>query len=176
MPDGTQAPSDPLRTAHAPDAALRVAPAALDWDAAPLPADAGALAQAVAALGRGYFGAIDAGEIETMLGCLDPEGFDIHVLAPDAHLTDTAAYRAWHDRITGAFARLRHTIVALAPRMTGPDTATVALSVHSEVDRRDPGAGEPPRANVSLDILRDLARRDGGASAMLSIMRPTDSI
>jgi ankyrin repeat protein len=162
MPDGTHAPANPLRTAHAPDAALRVAPAALDWDAAPLPADAGALAQAVAALGRRYFGAMDAGEIETMLACLDPEGFDIHVLAPDAHLTDTAAYRAWHDRITGAFARLRHTIVALAPRMTGPDTATVALSVHSEVDRRDPGAGEPPRANVTLDILWDLARRDGG--------------
>jgi hypothetical protein len=107
------------------------------------------------------FGAIDAGDVETMLDCLDPAGFDIHVLAPDAHLADEAAYREWQAGIADAFARLRHTVVALAPRMTANDAALVELSIHSEVDRRAPGPGEAPRVNVTLDIVWDLTRHAG---------------
>lgn len=158
MLDRSQIRQDIMQTTHAAARALRVDPAELAWDAARLPGDAGALAQSVGALARRYFGAIDAGEVETMLACLDPSGFDIHVLAPDAHLTDEASYRAWYARIRDTFAGLRHTVVALAPQMTSGDIATVELSIHSEVDHRAPGAGEPVRSNVTLDIVWELTR------------------
>ena len=155
-------PNDVMHARHGAGPALRVKPAELEADAVRLPADAGALAQAVGALARRYFGAIDAGDVETMLDCLDPAGFDIHVLAPDAHLADEAAYREWQAGIADAFARLRHRVVALAPRMTANDAALVELSIHSEVDRRAPGPGEAPRVNATLDIVWDLTRHAGG--------------
>ncbi|TFL16145.1 hypothetical protein [Jannaschia formosa] len=153
---------DVMQTRPGTAPSLRVEPAALEYDSIRLPADAGALARSVGALARRYFGAIDAGEVDTMLACLDPAGFDIHVLAPDAHLTDEAAYRAWYERITASFKRLRHTVVALAPRLTANDAAVVDLAIHSEVDLRDPAAGDHPRANVTLDITWELTRHVDG--------------
>ena len=161
MLDRSQSQSDIMQPTRGSASPFRVAPGALEWEAVRLPGDAGALPQAIGALARRYFGAIDAGKVETMLTCLDPDGFDIHVLAPDAHLTDIGSYRAWYDRILSAFKRLRHTIVAMAPQMSGSDTATVALSIHSEVDLRSPGPQDNPRANVTLDIIWELTRRDG---------------
>ncbi len=158
MLDRSQTRQDIMQTTQTAARALRVDPAALDWDAARLPVDAGALAQSVGALARRYFGAIDAGDVETMLACLDPGGFDIHVLSPDAHLIDETSYRAWYGRIREAFARLRHTVVALAPQMTSSDTATIELSIHSEVDHRASRAGQPPRSNVTIHIVWELTR------------------
>ena len=145
-----------------PEPACRVDPADLEGEAVRLPRGADRLAHEVGALARAYFGAIDAGDLPAMLSHLDPARFDIHVLAPDAHLTDAASYRAWHDGITAQFSRLRHTIVALDVALQGVGAAQARLSVHSEVDRRAPATGETPRANVTLDILWDLTRQPDG--------------
>lgn len=136
----------------------RVNQADLDEDTVRLPQDAGVFIREVGALAKTYFGAIDQGDIESMLGHLDPKGFRIQVLSPDAILTNESDYREWYGRITSTFSRLRHTVVALDPKLITGDRAEVKLSVHSEVDLRSPAQGENTRANVTLDIIWELTR------------------
>jgi 2-keto-3-deoxy-L-rhamnonate aldolase RhmA/ankyrin repeat protein len=140
----------------------RVNQADLKADSVRLPQDAGVFTREVGALAKAYFGAIDQGDIESMLGYLDPNGFNIHVLSPDSTLTNENGYREWYRRIVSAFSGLRHTVVALDPKMVTKDSAQVRLSIHSEVDRRNPAQGENPRANVTLDIIWDIARTAAG--------------
>ena len=71
----------------------RVNQADLELDSVHLPRDAGVFVREVGALAKAYFGAIDQGDIESMLGHLDPNGFKIHVLSPDATLTKENDYR-----------------------------------------------------------------------------------
>lgn len=130
----------------------------LEANSVRLPPDAGLFTREIGALARAYFGAIDAGDVDAMLGHLDPAGFDIHVLSPDDHLTDEAAYRDWYSGIAAAFGWLRHTVVALDAKLVSVDRAQASLSIHSAVDRRDSLPNEPLRFSVTLDILWDLRR------------------
>ncbi len=127
-----------------------------------LPPVAGVFTREVGALAKAYFGAIDEGDIESMLGHLDPSGFNIHVLSPDATLTSEHDYREWYRSIVSRFSRLRHTVVALDPKLLTTSSAQARLSIHSEVDRRDPAPDEDPRATVTLSTIWDLARTEDG--------------
>jgi hypothetical protein len=135
----------------------------LEADPVRLPPDAGVFTREVGALAKAYFGAIDQGDIESMISHLDPNGFNIQVLSPDATLASESEYRAWYRRIVSAFSRLHHTVVALDPKLVTANTAEAKLSIHSEVDLRNPAPGESPRASVTLDIIWTLTRSaDGG--------------
>lgn len=140
----------------------RVDRADLQTNALHLPPDASVFEREVADLAMRYFGAIDRGDVEAMLDHLDPNGFDIRVLAPDATLANEPDYRAWYGRIEAAFSRVHHSVVAMDAKLVTPDTARVALSIHSDLDRRRPAAGEPPRISATLDILWDLNRLADG--------------
>lgn len=140
----------------------RVDRAELLLDTVKLSPDAGVLLREIGDLARTYFGAIDAGDVETMLAHLDPEGFDIHVLAPDAHLTTEYEYRAWYAGIEGAFSRRHHTILALEPTMTSPTTVDVRMAIHSELDRSAPGPDETPRLGVTVEIVWGLRKTADG--------------
>jgi 2-keto-3-deoxy-L-rhamnonate aldolase RhmA/ankyrin repeat protein len=140
----------------------RVNRADLEANSVSLPLDAGVFTREVGALAKAYFGAIDEGDIESMLGHLDPNGFNIHVLSPDATLTTENDYPEWYRSIVSTFSRLRHTVVALDPKLVTTNSAQARLSVHSEVDRRNPAPDENPRATVTLDIIWDLTRTEDG--------------
>jgi 2-keto-3-deoxy-L-rhamnonate aldolase RhmA len=141
----------------------RVNQADLDADSVRLPPEAGVFAREVGALAKAYFGAIDQqGDVESMLGHLDPNGFHIHVLSPAATLASENDYREWYRGIVSTFSGLRHTVVALDPKLVTSDSAEVKLSVHSEVDLRNPAQEESPRANTTLDIIWDLTRTADG--------------
>lgn len=140
----------------------RVNRADLEANSVSLPLDAGVFTREVGALAKAYFGAIDEGDIESMLGHLDPNGFNIHVLSPDATLTTENDYSEWYRRIVSTFSRLRHTVVALDPKLVTTNSAQARLSIHSEVDRRNPAPDENPRATVTLDIIWDLTRTEDG--------------
>ena len=141
----------------------RVNQADLGADSVRLPPDAGVFVREVGDLAKAYFGAIDAhGDADSMLGHLDPNGFDIHVLSPDDHLTTADGYRAWYRGIVSTFSGLRHTVVALDPTLLTGSTAEVSLSIHSEVDLRAPAQGQHPRGNHTLDIIWDLSRTADG--------------
>ena len=141
----------------------RVTPADLKADSVPLPKDAGVFTRKIGALAKAYFGAIDGGDVQSMLGHLDPEGFNIQVLSPDATLKTEGQYRQWYAGIVSAFSRRRHTVVALDPKLITQTSAQARLCIHSEVDRRAPGPDEAPRATGTLNIIWDLTCRDGGA-------------
>ncbi len=140
----------------------RVNRADLEANSVRLPPDAGVFTREVGALAKAYFGAIDEGDIESMVGHLDPNGFNIHVLSPDATLTGENDYREWYRRIVSAFSRLHHTVVALDPKLVTANSAQARLSIHSEIDRRNPAPDESPRASVTLDIIWDLTRTEDG--------------
>jgi ankyrin repeat protein/2-keto-3-deoxy-L-rhamnonate aldolase RhmA len=140
----------------------RVRQADLEANSVSLPLDAGVFPREVGALARAYFGAIDSGDVESMLGNLDPNGFNIRVLSPDATLTSETEYREWYRSIVSSFSRRRHTVVALDPKLVAMGSARARLSVHSEVDRRNPAPDESPRASVTLDIIWDLSRTEDG--------------
>ncbi|XXT25526.1 aldolase/citrate lyase family protein [Sorangium sp. So ce429] len=140
----------------------RVNRADLEANSASIPPDAGVFTREVGALAKAYFGAIDEGDIESMLGPLDPNGFKIHVMSPDATLTSEGDYREWHRSIVSTFSRLRHTVVALDPKLVTTSSAQARLSIHSEADRRNPVPDEDPRATVTLDIIWDLNRAEDG--------------
>jgi len=142
--------------------ANRVNRADLEADSVSLPLDAGVFTREVGALAKAYFGAMDEGDIESMLGHLDPNGFNIHVLSPDATLATEDDYREWQRGIVSAFSRLRHTVVALDPKLVTTNSAQARLSIHSEVDRRNPAPDENPRATITLGIIWDLTRTDDG--------------
>jgi hypothetical protein len=127
-----------------------------------LPRDAGLLTREVGSLASAYFGAIDKGDIEAMLGHLDQHGFRIHVLSPDDILANEEDYRQWFRRIVSTFSGLHHTVVALEPRLISRDSVEAKISVHSEVDLRNPAQGSPHRANVTLDIIWELNRGEDG--------------
>lgn len=154
----------------------RVNQADLEADTVCLPQDAGVFAREVGALAESYFGAIDTGDIESMLRQLNPNGFTIHVLSPDAVLTNEDEYRQWYRGIVSVFSGLRHTVVALDPKMVTYDSAEVKLSIHSEVERRRPAPDEGPRANITLDIIWELTRINDGRwviSSQLENPNPT---
>jgi len=138
----------------------RVNQADLEADSVRLPRDAGVFTREVGALAKAYFGAIDLGDVESMLGHLDPNGFNIHVLSPSATLTNEKDYREWYRGIVSTFSGLRHTVVALDPKLVTRDSAQVKLSIHSEVELRKPAQGRSPHANVTLDIIWDLSRTE----------------
>jgi 2-keto-3-deoxy-L-rhamnonate aldolase RhmA/ketosteroid isomerase-like protein len=138
----------------------RVDRADLEADSVRLPAGAGVLLRQIGALARSYFGAIDAGDVDTMVRHLDPMGFDIHVLAPDAHLKCETDYREWYSSIVTTFGRLNHTVVDLQARLATADTAWARVAIHSELDRRDPAPGQAPRLSVTVEIVWDLRRTD----------------
>jgi 2-keto-3-deoxy-L-rhamnonate aldolase RhmA/ankyrin repeat protein len=140
----------------------RVSQADLEADSVRLPRGAGVFAREVGALAKAYFGAIDQGDVEAMLGHLDPNGFKIHVLSPDTVLTSEKGYREWYRGIVSTFSCLRHTLVALDPKLVTKDSAEVKLSIHSEVDLRKHEQSENSRANVTLDIIWDLTRTADG--------------
>jgi len=141
----------------------RVNRADLEANLVRLPPDAGVFTREVGALAKAYFGAIDQGDIESMIRHLDPNGFNIHVLSPDATLASEDDYRAWYGRITAEFSRLHHTVVALDPKLVTANSAEARLSIHSEVYRRNPAADETPRASVTLDIIWELTRTQDGS-------------
>jgi hypothetical protein len=136
--------------------ASRVDRADLEANSVRLPAGAGVLLRQIGAMARSYFGAIDAGDVDTMVRHLDPMGFDIHVLAPDAHLKSETDYREWYSSIGAAFDRLNHTVVDLQARLTSTETASARLAIHSELDRRDPAPGQAPRLSVTVEIIWNL--------------------
>jgi 2-keto-3-deoxy-L-rhamnonate aldolase RhmA/ankyrin repeat protein len=140
----------------------RVNPADLEANSVRLPPGAGVFPRQVGALAKAYFDAIDDGDIESMLGHLDQNGFNIHVLSPDATLTSEGDYREWYRRIVSAFSRLRHTVVALDPKLVTTSSAQARLTIHSELDRRAPAPDEDPRATVTLGIVWDLTRTEDG--------------
>jgi hypothetical protein len=140
----------------------RVDRSELEADLVRLPPDAGVLTREVGALAKAYFGAIDEGDVESMLGHLDPNGFNIQVLSPSATLTNATEYREWYRSIDATFSKLRHTVVALDPQLVASNSATAKLAIHSEVDRRNPSPDESPRANVTLDIIWNLTRMVDG--------------
>jgi 2-keto-3-deoxy-L-rhamnonate aldolase RhmA/ankyrin repeat protein len=140
----------------------RVRPADLEANSVRLPLDAGVFTREIGALAKAYFGAIDEGDIDSMLGHLDPNGFNIHVLSPDATLTSENDYRAWYRSLVSAFSRRRHTVVALDPKLVTSNSAQARLSLNSELDRRNPAPDESPRATVTLDIIWDLTRTADG--------------
>lgn len=140
----------------------RVNRADLEANSVRLPPDAGVFTREVGALAKAYFGAIDKGDIESMVGYLDPNSFNIHVLSPDATLTSENDYREWYSSIVSTFSSLRHTVVALDPKLVTTNSAQAKLSIHSEVDRRNPAPDENPRANVTLDIVWKLTRMEDG--------------
>ena len=65
----------------------RVNRADLEANSVSLPLDAGVFTREVGALAKAYFGAIDGGDIESMISHLDPNGFNIHVYSPDGSMT-----------------------------------------------------------------------------------------
>lgn len=140
----------------------RVNRADLAANSVSLPLGAGVFTREVGALAKAYLGALDEGDIESMLGHLDPNGFNIRVLSPDATLASENDYREWHRGIVSAFSRLRHTVVALDPKLVTANSAQARLSIHSEADRRNPAPDENPRVTVTLDIIWDLTRMADG--------------
>lgn len=152
----------------------RVNRADLEANSVRLPLDAGVFTREVGALAKAYFGAIDEGDIESMLGHLDPNDFNIHVLSPDATLTSENEYREWYRSIVSTFSRRRHTVVALDPKLITTNSAQARLSIHSEVDRRNPAPDENPRATVTLDIIWDLTRAEDGQWVISGQREPPD--
>jgi len=140
----------------------RVNRADLEANPVRLPLDADVFTREVGVLAKAYFRAIDEGDIASMLGHLDPNGFDIHVLSPDAHLTSENDYREWYGRIVSAFSRLLHTVVALDSKLLTTNSAQARLSIHSELDRRNPAPDEAPRVTITLFIIWELARTGDG--------------
>ena len=140
----------------------RVDRADLEANSVRLPPDAGAFLREVGTLARAYFGAIDENDIESMVGHLDPNGFNIRVLSPDATLASETDYREWYRRIVSAFSRLRHTVVALDAKLVAMNSAQAKLVIHSELDRRNPAPDETPRVTVTLGIIWELTRGAGG--------------
>jgi 2-keto-3-deoxy-L-rhamnonate aldolase RhmA/ankyrin repeat protein len=140
----------------------RVNQADLEANPVSLPPDAGVFMREVGALAKAYFGAIDGGDIESMLGHLDPNGFNIHVYSPDGTLTSEHDYREWYRSIDSTFSRLRHTVVALEPKLLTTSSAQARLFIHSDVYRRNPAPDESPRATVTLHIIWDLTRAEDG--------------
>jgi 2-keto-3-deoxy-L-rhamnonate aldolase RhmA len=133
----------------------------LKADSVLLPHDAGLFSQEVGALAKAYLGALDRqGDVESLLGLLDPTGFTIFL--PDATLTTESEYRQWYRGILSTFSNPRHTVVAFDPKMTSGDSAQVELSIHFEADRRHPGAEESPRVNFTVDRVWDLTRTTAG--------------
>src|SRR5215469_13682444 len=140
----------------------RVNRADLEANSVSLPLDAGVFTREVGALAKAYFGGIDAGDIESLLGHLDPNGFNIHVYSPDGILASENDYREWCRMIVSTFSRRRHTVVALDPKLVTANSAQARLYIHSEVDRRNPAPGETPRATVTLHMMWDLTRAQDG--------------
>ena len=140
----------------------RVNQADLEANPVSLPPDAGVFMRDVGALAKAYFGAIDEGDIESMLGHLDPNGFNIRVLSPDATLASENDYREWYRSIVSAFSRLRHTVVALDPKLVTMNSAQARLLIHSELDRLNPAPDEDPRVTVTLGIIWNLTRAEDG--------------
>jgi 2-keto-3-deoxy-L-rhamnonate aldolase RhmA/ankyrin repeat protein len=140
----------------------RVNRADLETHSVRLPLDAGVFTRQVGALAEAYFAAIDEGDIDLMVGHLDPNGFNIRVLSPDATLNSENDYRQWYRSIASGFSRLRHTVVALDPKLVTTNSAWARLSIHSEVDRRNPGSHISSRATATLDIIWDLTRTELG--------------
>ncbi len=127
-----------------------------------LPQDVGSFTREIAALAKVYFGAIDTGDVESMLSCLDPNGFKISF--PTSTLTTDNEYREWYHSIVSTFSQLRHTVVALDPKLVTSDLAQVALSVHGENDWdwHNPSQHKEPRENLTADIIWELARTADG--------------
>lgn len=141
----------------------RVDRADLEADPVRLPKDAGVFAREIGLLAETYFGAIDRMEpVESLLGHLDRNGFSIHVLSPDAVLANENDYREWYRGIVSMFSSLHHTVVALDPKLVAMDSAQVKLSIHSEVEFRNPAQDGNRRANTTLDIIWGLTRSDTG--------------
>lgn len=135
----------------------------LEYNAVCLPPDAGAFDREVGDLARSYFGAMDRQEgVETLLCHLDPRGFSIQVLMPACTLTSGSEYSEWYRSINSMFAAMRHTVVAIKPRMTANDLAEVRLSVHSEIDLRKPDQAGNTRASDTWDIIWDISRIKAG--------------
>jgi len=140
----------------------RVNRADLEANSVSLPLDAGVFTREVGALAKDYFAAIDAGDTDSMLSHLDPNGYNIHVLSPDATLTSEEDYRGWYRSLVSQFSRLRHTVVALDPTLATTNSAQARLSIHSDAYRRNPAPEETPRATATLDIIWDLTRTGDG--------------
>ncbi|MCP4365967.1 MAG: hypothetical protein GY800_11820 [Planctomycetes bacterium] len=136
----------------------RVNQADLNADTVRLPSDAGVFKREVGALAKAYFGAIDTGDVESMLSHLNPSGFKIHVMSPDATLTNENEYREWYKRIDAQFSSLLHTVVTLDAKLVTSVVAEAKLSIHSAVILRNPAEGGNSRANVTLDIIWELSR------------------
>ncbi|MEE6177727.1 aldolase/citrate lyase family protein [Mycobacterium sp. 050134] len=140
----------------------RVNPADLEANSVLLPPDAGVFTREVGAVAKAYFGAIDAGNSDSMLAQFDPNGFHIHVLSPDATLTSEDDCRECCRRIVSTFSRLRHTVVVLDPKLVTANSAQARLIVNSEFDRRNPATDEDDRATVTVDVGWDLTRTADG--------------
>lgn len=140
----------------------RVNRADLEASSVRLPPDAGVFTREIGALACAYFGAIDGGDIDSMLGHLDPNGFNIHVYSPDASLTNENEYRDWCRSIVATFSRLRHTVVALDPKLVTASSARAGLVIHSDAYRRNPAPDEAPRATVTLSVIWELTRAQDG--------------
>jgi 2-keto-3-deoxy-L-rhamnonate aldolase RhmA/ankyrin repeat protein len=140
----------------------RVNPADLEANSVLLPLDAGVFTREIGAVAKAYFEAIDEHDTDSMLGNLDPNGFKIHVLSPEVTLTSEKDCRDWCRRNDSTFSRLRHTVVALHPKLVTTVSAQARLIVNSELDRRNPAPDENPRATVTLDISWDLTRTEDG--------------
>jgi 2-keto-3-deoxy-L-rhamnonate aldolase RhmA/ankyrin repeat protein len=139
----------------------RVNRADLKADSVRLPQDAGVFTREVGALAKAYLGAIDQqGDVESMLGHLDPNGFNISL--PTVTLASENGYREWYRGIVSTFSSSRHTVVTLDPKLVTRDSAQVNLSVHFEADRRNPAQDENPRGNDTVDIIWDLTRTADG--------------
>ena len=152
----------------------RVSRASLEANSVSLPLNSGVFTREVGALAKAYFGALDEGDVESMLGHLDPNGFNIRVLSPDSILTSENDYRKWHCSIVSAFTRLRHTVVALHPKLVTTNSAQSRLSINSEADRRNPAPDENPRATVTLDVIWDLTRMEDGRWVISGQREATD--
>jgi ankyrin repeat protein/2-keto-3-deoxy-L-rhamnonate aldolase RhmA len=126
------------------------------------PPDAGAFAREIGTLANAYFGAIDVGDINGMLGHLDPNGFNIHVYSPDATLTNEREYREWYRGIVSMFGLLRHTVVRLDPKLVTPTSAEATLWICSDLYLRNPAPDGAPRVAVTLNIVWQLNRAQDG--------------
>jgi 2-keto-3-deoxy-L-rhamnonate aldolase RhmA/ankyrin repeat protein len=141
----------------------RVDRSELEFDSVRIPRGAGVFVREVCSLARAYFGAIDRQDaVGSLLRHLDPNGFNIRVLSPSGTLASEDDYRKWYRGIVSTFSALRHTVVALDPKLLTNDTAEVKLSVHSEVALRNPAQDKDPGGNHTLDIIWNLTRAADG--------------
>ena len=124
------------------------------------PQDAGVFVREIGALAESYFGAIDKGDVETLLGCLNSSGFKI--IFPNRALTSESDYREWYSGVEATFSHLKHTVVALDPKLVSSDSAHVKLSIHGENDFQNPDQHETPRENMTFDIMWELSRTVDG--------------